>query len=88
MNAAKRLDHVPSVRRASGVQPVSNVRSQAAFVRTLLDEVERGLPADLEDPMSVQLVEELGRLGCLCVELAAELSALVEQQERTRARCA
>lgn len=86
MNAAKRLEQVPPVRRASGVQPASSVRSQAACVRTLLDEVERGIPAELEDPMSAQLVEELGRLGCRCVELAAELSALVEMQ--TRMRCA
>jgi hypothetical protein len=80
MNAAK---NSPSIRRASGVQPGSNVRSQAACVRTLLDEVERTLPADA-DPMDAQLVEELGRLGCRCVELAAALTKLVDEQARAR----
>jgi hypothetical protein len=55
-------------------------------VRSLLDEVERTLPAELADPVSEQLVEELGRLGCRCVELAAELARLVDEQRR--ARCA
>jgi hypothetical protein len=86
MNAPKRIGPQPSVRRASGIRPASSVRNQAAFVRTLLDEVERTVPAELEDPMNAQLVEEIGRLGCRCVELAAELSALVDAQKR--ARCA
>jgi hypothetical protein len=43
-----------------------SVRSQAAFVRALLDEVERIVPpelSELEDAMNEQLVEELARLG-------------------------
>lgn len=89
MNAANRLPPSPVLRRGSGVQPatkelVAKVRGQAACVRTLLDEVERALPAELAEPMSVQLVEELGRLGCRCVELAAELSMLVDAQARVR----
>lgn len=57
------------------------IRSQAAFVRSLLDEVERGVPSELTDPMSVQLVEELARLGCQCVEAAARLTKLIDQPE-------
>lgn len=82
MNAAKRPQSLPTVRRISGVQPA--VRSQAACVRSLLDEVERTVPAELADPVSAQLVEELGRLACRCAELAAELSRLAEEQTRTR----
>jgi len=81
MSAAK---NIPSIRRISGVQTVPSVRSQAACVRTLLDEVERTLPAELADPMSAQLIEELGRLGCGCVELAAALSKIADEQTRAR----
>lgn len=67
MNVAKRMPHHHA--------PATRIRSQAACVRTLLDEVERGLPPDLDDPMSIQLVEELARLGSRCSELAAQLMA-------------
>jgi hypothetical protein len=86
MNATKRPPSLATVRRISGVQPTLSVRNQAACVRTLLDEVERALPPELADPVGAQLVEELGRLGCRCVELAAELARLVDEQRR--ARCA
>jgi hypothetical protein len=86
MNAAKRPHSLATVRRISGVHPALPVRNQAACVRSLLDEVERTLPAELADPISAQLVEELGRLGCRCVELAAELARLIDEQKR--ARCA
>ena len=86
MNAAKRPPSLAPVRSISGVHPALPVRNQAACVRTLLDEVERTLPVEIADPVSAQLVEELGRLGCRCVELAAELARLVDEQRR--ARCA
>jgi hypothetical protein len=84
MNAAKRIEQPTSIHRASGIRPATTVRSQAACVRTLLDEVERVVPAELADPMSAQLVEELSRLGSRCAELAAELRALVDAQARVR----
>lgn len=85
-----------SVRRASGTRPAETVRRHAAFVRTLVDEVARATPSELADPVSAQMVEELARLGCRCVELAGKLAALVDEQERAReepesvppARCA
>jgi len=84
MNMPKRVEQSPSIRRSSGVQSIPAVRRQAALVRTLLDEVERVTPSDLADPIGAQLVEELGRLGCRCVELAAALAKVVDEQEEFR----
>jgi hypothetical protein len=81
MNNAKRSPTQSLTRRSSGVRPIIDVRSQAACVRALLDEVERTTGADRLDE---QLVEELGRLGCRCVELAAKLSTLVDEQAVVR----
>jgi hypothetical protein len=73
---------------------VSPVRSQAAFVRTLLDELERVAPPGVDDAVSEQLVEELARLGCRCIELASALTSVVDAMDRSRgvaeelARCA
>ncbi|MBX3234159.1 MAG: hypothetical protein KIT84_40100 [Labilithrix sp.] len=95
MNAPKRIEPSLSVRRASGTRPVSVVHRHAGVVRTLLEEVDRTAPSDLPDAVDVQLAEELGRLGCRCVELAAALAKLAEEQRRARdeaplapARCA
>lgn len=49
---------------------LSSVRNQVAFVRALLDEIERVAPADAKG-VSEQLVEELARLGCRCIEVAS-----------------
>ncbi|MBX3234165.1 MAG: hypothetical protein KIT84_40130 [Labilithrix sp.] len=57
---------------------VSGVRSQIAFVRTLLDEVERATKSSTTEPLSEQVVEELARLGCRCLELAAMLTTTTE----------
>ena len=54
------------------------LRSQAAFLRTLLDDVERLAPASGEgEGFSEQIVEELTRLGCRSLEAASELTRLV-----------
>jgi len=84
VSASKRAPQLPAA-PASGVRPIGDIRSQAAFVRTLLDEVERTTRGASLDAIEAQLVEELGRLGCRCVELAAELRALADAQARARA---
>lgn len=63
---------------------LQSVRSQAAFVRALLDEVERVAPPGSDDAVSEQLVEELARLGRRCIEIANALAAVVDAQERAR----
>lgn len=65
---------LPSVLSAREVRGLSAVRSQAASVRTLLDELERGTGSVSLDALSAQTVEELARLGCRCIELASVLS--------------
>jgi hypothetical protein len=55
----------------------THVRSQAAFVRSLLDEVERVAPSVPAAAVSAQLVEELARLGCRFLEIAGALSKSV-----------
>lgn len=90
-NAA--LNAPQSTRHGSTVRAVSPVRSQAAFVRALLDELERVAPAgaDLTDSVTEQLVEELARLGCRCIEIANVLTASVEAEEKASqdvSRCA
>lgn len=50
------------------------LRSQAAFVRALLDELERAIPADAKREVRAQVVEELGRLGSRCLQAAEALA--------------
>jgi hypothetical protein len=64
----------------------SRLRRHAALVRSLLDELDRILPATGASPRSdaafaihEQLVEELGRVGCRLLECAASLSDVVLQ---------
>jgi hypothetical protein len=73
MNAFQQFSLSTSMERAD-TQSVARVRSQAALVRALLDELERILPAQSEDVVSVQMVEELARLGCRCFDAAAHLA--------------
>ncbi len=47
------------------------VRSQAAIVRALLDELER-IDEQLSDGMSEQVIEELARLACRMLETASQ----------------
>jgi hypothetical protein len=49
------------------------VRSQAAIVRALLEEVDRLDPATSHG-VSEQLVDELARLGCRILETSAKLA--------------
>ena len=84
MNELQRLIPPQSTRRASDVRALSSVRSQAAFVRALLDEVERVAPPGSEDAVNEQLVEELARLGCRFLEVASALTVTVDEQEERR----
>lgn len=85
MNAAEHILPPASTSARSGTRharPVSRLRGQAAFVRTLLDELERIAPADSDELLADQVVEELARLGWRCAELARALGAVVGEQER------
>jgi len=78
-------------RRTSEARLASPVRSQAAFVRALLDEVERVAPAGGDRAVNEQLADELTRLGCRCVELANALKGLLDAQAKASqvtVRCA
>jgi len=72
---------------------LAHVRSQAAFVRSLLDEVERVTASVPPDRVSAQLVEELARLGCRFLEVASQLTRSVPESsgsetEEALRRCA
>lgn len=92
MNALARTIPPQSTVRVNEIRALASVRSQAAFVRALLDEVERVAPSTGECPLSVQLVEELARLGCRFIEVADALTATsdacVEEARAEIARCA
>jgi len=61
---------------------ISEVRLQAALVRTLLDEVERLVPASsLDEIPSEQLAEEITRLGHHLLDVAAAIA--LNHSERT-----
>jgi hypothetical protein len=61
------------------------VRRQAAFLRALLDEVERLAPAALgAEGVADQLVVEVTRLGRASLEAAAELSQHVAEARVAR----
>jgi hypothetical protein len=66
---------------SNAVRPMSSVRNQAALLRTLLDEVERVAPPGVDEAVCEQLVEELARLGCRCIELARALTPVVGARE-------
>jgi hypothetical protein len=83
MNAAQHLIPPQSTTRPSGIRSVSSLRSQAALVRALLDELERVAPPSADDAVSEQLIEEIARLGCRCIEIASALPAVVDARGRT-----
>ena len=85
MNAAQHLIPSQSIGREGEGSVLSGVRSQAAFVRTLLDEVERVAPSSAGGAVTAQLVEELARLGCRFLEVASALTAVVDAQTPRRA---
>jgi hypothetical protein len=78
---------ISPVKLARASATLSAIRSQAAFVRTLLDEVERttaigSATARLDEShLSAQLVEELARLGCSFIEAANGLTSVVDERE-------
>jgi hypothetical protein len=67
----------------------ARLRSHAALVRALLDEVERIAPAPIVSPggsqaalftaLSDQLAEEVGRLGCRMLECAAAMTGMLSR---------
>ncbi len=61
----------PEVRVA---RAFTGARSQAALVRTLLDELDRVAPAEGE-ALNAQLAEELALLAARCSELSRALAA-------------
>jgi hypothetical protein len=79
---------IAPVKLARASATLSAIRSQAAFVRTLLDEVERTTAASSaaarldESHLSAQLVEELARLGCSFIEVASGLTSVVDECEK------
>ena len=75
MTTSQRRAIAQSQSPSSNVVDASSVRSQAAFVRALIDELERISPAGAEVALSAQLAEELARLGCRCLEAARALAA-------------
>ena len=56
---------------------LQTLRSQAAYVRALLDEVERLAPLSPSEEISEQVVDEIARLGSRSLQVAAELRRLV-----------
>ena len=53
--------------------------SQTASVQTLLDDVERVVPAGLDDAVAFQFAEEIALLGRRCAELASILRSIQTQ---------
>ena len=75
----------PPLRR-SATPSLTTLRSQIAFVRALLDEIERLAPENAE-LLTPQLVEELTRLGGHCAEAARSLAETTED-DSPASRCA
>ena len=72
------LPPLASLRPSPANTALRALRGQAAFLRALLDEVERLAPVSLGDEgLSEQIVEELTRLGCRSLEAASELTHVV-----------
>lgn len=72
------LPPLASIKPSPANTALRALRSQAAFLRALLDEVERLAPASSGDEgFSEQIVEELARLGCRSLEAASELAHVV-----------
>jgi len=72
----------PSSSPPSSSSPASSslqaLRSQAAFVRSLLDEVERLTPLSSSgEALSEQIVDEIARLGARALKASQDLQQLV-----------
>lgn len=69
---------IASIEPSPASRALGALRSQAAFLRSLLDELERVAPASrAAESLGDQVVEELSRLGCRSLEAASELSRVV-----------
>lgn len=66
-----------------GESRASKVRRQAAYLRALLDDVERVLPSGLDHGVSEELLEDLRRLGYRCIEAASSLTTDAAVQEES-----
>lgn len=78
MSAFSSASFRPLAEPAPAAPSLHAVRAQAAFLRSLLDEVERLSPRSMAaDGVADQVVEELTRLGCKSLEAAAELTELL-----------
>lgn len=59
------------------------LRGEAAFVRALLDDIDRfGSTPAFESALTEQVIEELARLGYRSLEAAAELTRVVPVPRR------
>lgn len=77
------MTRIVSTKPSSSAHAVSSLRSQAACVRMLLDEIERVVPSGQAcEGLSRQLVEELARLGCRTLEAAEALLEVVDEPRR------
>ncbi len=68
---------ISAVRRIRTSPELLRLRSQAALVRALLDEIERVVPWEsggAESTLGAQLAEELSRLGDRVLECAARMT--------------
>jgi hypothetical protein len=80
---------LPRMLASSEPSPASSalraLRGQAAYLRALLDEVERLAPSStLDEGLTEQVVEELARLGCRSLEAASELTHVIRDASRER----
>lgn len=84
MIASRQSSPVSSLASTAPRAAIAAVRSQAAFLRSLLDEVERLAPASSahHESVSDQIIEELARLGCRTIEAASLLTRVVADARR------
>jgi hypothetical protein len=83
--------HIPSVAALESNEdgPLADelrlvhLRSQAAVIRTLADQVEHLSRAAEADGLGVQIVEEMARLGCRLLETAGALAEAPRSSVRT-----
>jgi acetolactate synthase regulatory subunit len=62
-------------RRLSAELTIARLRAQVAVVRTLTDHVEHLADVAAVEGVQAQVVEEIARLGCRLLEVAASLAA-------------
>jgi hypothetical protein len=81
------LPRMLAVAQSPASSALGALRSQAAYLRALLDEVERLAPSStLDEGLTEQVIEELARLGCRSLEAASELTRVIS--DASHERCA